>query len=106
MFPISAGGISVPTESDCGREASRRFSGLPEAAGVPARSVVRSAGEESMPESDATDNKKQAPLTQDPWHDKVLGDAIGYTKGLVAILDSLNEGFRRRGREIEELRDR
>jgi septal ring factor EnvC (AmiA/AmiB activator) len=59
-----------------------------------------------MPESDATDNKQQAPLTQDPWHDKVLGDAIGYTKGLVAILDSLNEGFRRRGREIEELRDR
>ncbi len=59
-----------------------------------------------MPESDATDKEQQPPLIEEPWHDKVLGDAIGYTKGLVNVLDSLSEGFRRRGREIEEQRHR
>ncbi len=33
-------------------------------------------------------------------------DAIGYTKGLVALLDSLTEGFQRRGREIDDQRAR
>ena len=33
-------------------------------------------------------------------------DAIGYTKGLVALLDSLSEGFQRRGRELDEERAR
>ena len=59
-----------------------------------------------MPESDAPDKDQQVPLAEGPWHDQILGDAIGYTKGLVAILDSLNEGFRRRGQELEEQRHR
>ncbi len=63
-------------------------------------------GERPVLESDATDKEPQAPLAEAPWHDKILGDAIGYTKGLVTILDSLSEGFRRRGQELEELRHR
>ena len=54
---------------------------------------------------DAND-KQQHSGPDEPWHDKVLVDAIGYTKGLVAVLDSLSEGFRRRGRELEEQRHR
>jgi DNA repair exonuclease SbcCD ATPase subunit len=57
-------------------------------------------------EANANDKEPQASLIQEPWHDKVLVDAIGYTKGLVAILDSLTEGFQRRGRELEEQRHR
>jgi peptidoglycan hydrolase CwlO-like protein len=63
-------------------------------------------GERPLPEPDATDKEQQAPLGEGPWHDKILGDAIGYTKGLVTVLDSLSEGFRRRGQELEELRHR
>jgi hypothetical protein len=59
-----------------------------------------------MPESDATDNAQQAPPAGEAWQDKILDDAIGYTKRLVTILDSLNEVFRGRGRELEELRHR
>ncbi len=59
-----------------------------------------------MPESDATHNEPQSPPTEEAWRDKILGDAMGYTKGLVTVLDSLNEGFRRRGKELEELRYR
>jgi uncharacterized coiled-coil DUF342 family protein len=59
-----------------------------------------------LPESDATHNEPQSPPTEEAWRDKILGDAMGYTKGLVTVLDSLNEGFRRRGQEIEELRHR
>ena len=59
-----------------------------------------------MPESDATDKEQQALPAEGLWHDKILGDTIGYTKGLVNILDSLNEGFRRRGQELEGQRHR
>ena len=59
-----------------------------------------------MPESDASHNEPQSPPTEEAWRDKILGDAMGYTKGLVTVLDSLNEGFRRRGQELEELRHR
>jgi uncharacterized coiled-coil DUF342 family protein len=59
-----------------------------------------------VPEPDATDKDQQLPLAEGPWHDKIVGDAIGYSKGLVAILDSLSEGFRRRGQELEEQRHR
>ncbi len=58
------------------------------------------------PEVNANDRDQQASLAQDLWQDKVLADAIGYTKGLVAILDSLSDGFQRRGRELEEQRHR
>jgi len=58
------------------------------------------------PEANANNQEPRAPLPQEPWHDKVLVDTIGYTKGLVAILDSLSEGFQRRGRELEEHRNR
>ena len=46
------------------------------------------------------------PVTDEAWHDKVLTDAIGYTRGLVTLLDSLNEAFRRRGRDLAEGRQR
>lgn len=46
------------------------------------------------------------PLTDEAWHDKVLTDAIGYTRGLVTLLDSLTEAFRRRGRDLAEGRQR
>jgi septal ring factor EnvC (AmiA/AmiB activator) len=61
-----------------------------------------------VPESDAnaTQHEQQDSAGEALWQDKVLVDAIGYTKGLVAILDSLTEGFQRRGRELEELRHR
>ncbi len=61
-----------------------------------------------MGESDAVAGQKeqQASVSQELWHDKVLGDAVAYTKGLVAILDSLTDGFQRRGRELEDLRHR
>lgn len=59
-----------------------------------------------MPESEATDKEQQALPVEGLWHDKILGDAIGYTKGLVNILDSLNQGFRRRGEELEDQRHR
>ncbi len=59
-----------------------------------------------MPESDATDKEQRPPLLEELWQDKILGDALGYTKGLVTVLDSLSEGFRRRGRELEEQRQR
>ena len=62
--------------------------------------------ETRVSESDAPDKDQQVPLAEGPWHDQILGDAIGYTKGLVAILDSLNEGFRRRVQELEEQRHR
>jgi chromosome segregation ATPase len=44
--------------------------------------------------------------TEDQWQDRILADAIGYTRGLVAVLDSLTEGFRRRGQEVEEQKQR
>ncbi len=59
-----------------------------------------------MSESDPSGKGRPAPPSQGDWHDQVLGDAIGYTKGLVTLLDSLNEGLRRRGRELEEHRQR
>ena len=58
------------------------------------------------PDANAHDQELRASPPQEPWHDKVLVDAIGYTKGLVAILDSLSEGFQRRGRELEDQRTR
>ena len=58
------------------------------------------------PKLDPNDKEQQPILGEGPWNDKVLVDAIGYTKGLVAILDSLTDGFQRRGREIEEQRHR
>jgi predicted nucleic acid-binding Zn-ribbon protein len=58
------------------------------------------------PEASANDQEPRAAQPNEPWHDKVLVDAIGYTKGLVAILDSLSEGFQRRGRELDEQRAR
>ena len=59
-----------------------------------------------MSESDATKLGQDLSQTEDQWQDQVLGDAIGYTKGLVAVLDSLTQGFRRRGRELEEHKQR
>ena len=59
-----------------------------------------------MSESDPTGKGQQIPPAQDQWQDQVVADTIGYTKGLVSILDSLSDGFRRRGRELEELRQR
>ncbi len=61
-----------------------------------------------MPESEPNAND-QEPRTSQPQelsHDKVLVDAIGYTKGLVALLDSLTDGFQRRGRELDNQRAR
>jgi DNA repair exonuclease SbcCD ATPase subunit len=58
------------------------------------------------PYAEANSKDHQASLAEAPWHDKVLTDAIGYTKGLVTLLDSLTEGFQRRGRELEEHRNR
>ena len=58
------------------------------------------------PRLEPNDKEQQPVLGEGPWNDKVLVDAIGYTKGLVAILDSLTDGFQRRGREIEEQRHR
>ena len=58
------------------------------------------------PKLEPNDKEQQPILGEGPWNDKVLVDAIGYTKGLVAILDSLTDGFQRRGREIEEQRHR
>jgi hypothetical protein len=52
------------------------------------------------------DKEQQPILGEGLWNDKVLVDAIGYTKGLASILDSLTDGFQRRGREIEEQRHR
>jgi len=60
----------------------------------------------SEPPANANNEEQQATVAQEPWHDKVLMDAIGYTKGLVAVLDSLSDGFQRRGRELEEARHR
>lgn len=60
-----------------------------------------------MSELDANATRQEPPtIGEGVWHDKVLVDAVGYTKGLVAILDSLTEGFQRRGQELEELRHR
>ncbi len=59
-----------------------------------------------MAEPDAPDKEQQASPAEVSWHDKILGDAIGYTRGLVRLLDSLSEGFCRRGQELEELRHR
>ena len=55
-----------------------------------------------MSEADATKQGQDLSQTEDQWQDQVLADAIGYTRGLVAVLDSLTQGFRRRGRELEE----
>ncbi len=49
------------------------------------------------PRLEPNDKEQQPVLGEGPWNDKVLVDAIGYTKGLVAILDSLTDGFQRRG---------
>lgn len=59
-----------------------------------------------MSEPDVPNKGQQIPPAQDQWQDQVVADTIGYTKGLVSILDSLSDGFRRRGRELEELRQR
>ena len=59
-----------------------------------------------MSEPDLPNKGQQIPPAQDQWQDQVVADTIGYTKGLVSILDSLSDGFRRRGRELEELRQR
>jgi hypothetical protein len=66
------------------------------------------AGDLSVPEPKLEPNdKEQQPVPgEGPWNDKVLVDAVGCTKGLVAILDSLTDGFQHRGREIEEQRHR
>jgi DNA repair exonuclease SbcCD ATPase subunit len=58
------------------------------------------------PDANATKQEQKVPVGEELWQDKVLVDAIGYTKGLVAILDSLTDGFQRRGRELEDLRHR
>ena len=58
------------------------------------------------PKLEPNDKEQQPVLAEGPWNDKVLVDAIGYTRGLVSILDSLTDGFQRRGREIEEQRHR
>ena len=60
----------------------------------------------SEPEASANDQDPRASQPQERSHDKVLVDAIGYTKGLVALLDSLTEGFQRRGRELDDQRAR
>ncbi len=60
----------------------------------------------SESEANASDQDLRASQPHEPSHDKVLVDAIGYTKGLVALLDSLTEGFQRRGRELEDQRTR
>ncbi len=44
--------------------------------------------------------------TETQWHDRILADAIGYTRSLAAVLESLTEGFRRRGRDLEEQKQR
>src|SRR3972149_6356651 len=49
---------------------------------------------------------KALPQAEGQLQDRIIGDAIGYTRGLVAVLDSLTEGFRRRGRELEEHKQR
>jgi septal ring factor EnvC (AmiA/AmiB activator) len=59
-----------------------------------------------MSESDATTQGQSAPQTEDQLQDRIIADAIGYTRGLVSVLDSLTEGFRRRGRELEEHKQR
>jgi hypothetical protein len=59
-----------------------------------------------MSESDATTQGQSAPPTEDQLQDRIIADAIGYTRGLVSVLDSLTEGFRRRGRELEEHKQR
>lgn len=59
-----------------------------------------------MSESDATTQGQDLPQTEGQLQDRIIGDAIGYTRGLVAVLDSLTEGFRRRGRELEEHKQR
>ncbi len=59
-----------------------------------------------MSESDATSQGQDLPQTEGQLQDRIIGDAIGYTRGLVAVLDSLTEGFRRRGRELEEHKQR
>ncbi len=38
------------------------------------------------PRLEPNDKEQQPVLGEEPWHDKVLIDAIGYTKGLVAVL--------------------
>src|SRR5512134_1793350 len=55
--------------------------------------IVAEFGASSVPEPYAEANPKdqQVSLAEGPWHDKVLTDAIAYTKGLVTLLDSLTE---------------
>jgi chromosome segregation ATPase len=60
-----------------------------------------------MPQPEAGTPSPQPPrLDTEPWRDKVLTDAIGHTRGLVALLDSLNEAFLRRGQELTEAHQR
>ena len=58
------------------------------------------------PEASANDQEPRTSQFQEPSHDEVLVDAIGYTKGLVELLDSLTQGFQRRGRELDDQRAR
>jgi len=58
-----------------------------------------------MPEHEGPAQPQQ-PVTEEAWHDKALADAIAYTRSLVTLLDSLTEAFRRRGRELVEVRQR
>jgi DNA repair exonuclease SbcCD ATPase subunit len=58
-----------------------------------------------MPEHEGP-AEPQHPVTEEAWHDKALADAIAYTRSLVTLLDSLTEAFRRRGRELAEVRAR
>ncbi len=60
----------------------------------------------SEPDANATKQEPSPSIGEGAWQDKVLVDAVGYTKGLAAILDSLTDGFQRRGRELDDLRHR
>jgi chemotaxis protein MotB len=59
-----------------------------------------------MVEPDANSQDQNSFQTETQWHDRILGDAIGYTRSLAAVLESLTEGFRRRGRDLEEQKQR
>jgi chromosome segregation ATPase len=59
-----------------------------------------------MPDPDASSQGQDLSQTETQWHDRILSDAIGYTRSLAAVLESLTEGFRRRGRDLEEHKQR
>lgn len=59
-----------------------------------------------MVEPEANSQDQNSFQTEAQWHDRILGDAIGYTRSLAAVLESLTEGFRRRGRDLEDQKQR